>query len=296
MQQWGADRIEELTALVAAAAPGEDLSADELLTACYERPGVVLGPATGEGALALGLQRDRDGTLVAAVRLVVVHPEHRRSGVGRALLAEAEAWARDRGAERLELGGPTTFALWSGIEPDSALAALGAACGFAAGLEVRSYAVSTDFRAAPPEGVVVRRAVRDADVTAVTLQVAASWPQLSDEVARSLDHGTCHVAVVAEELTAGASPSSEGEPEIVGIGCHSVTRAGWVGPLVVAPAHRRRGNGLALLGQVCRDLMIAEMLAAHVPAVDTPEVDAFVLAAEAAVGPTRRPMSKDLTD
>mgnify|MGYP000312182257 CR=1 FL=1 len=48
------------------------------------------------------------------------------------------------------------------------------------------------------------------------------------------------------------------DPVVVGIGCHSITRAGWTGPLVVDEAYRRRGIGQALLGEICRDLMIAE--------------------------------------
>jgi GNAT superfamily N-acetyltransferase len=293
VQQWGPDRIEDLVALVAAAAPGEDLSADELLTACYERAGVVIGPASGGAAVALGLRRAGDGALVADVRLMAVEPRQRRAGAGRALLGAAERWATDRGAQRIEIGGPAPFGLWSGVDPDGALAALASACGFAAGEAIRAYAVPVAFRSAPPGGVAVRRVVRDADVIAVTLHVSATWPQMSDEIARALDHGTCHVAVRVEH-DGHLVPAPGDELEVVGVGSHSVTRAGWVGPLAVVPDARRRGVGSALLGQICRDLMIAELPEAHVPGIVDPDVDAFLRAVGAVVRPTRHPMAKDL--
>jgi GNAT superfamily N-acetyltransferase len=293
VQQWGPDRIEDLVALVAAAAPGEDLSADELLTACYERAGVVIGPASGAAAVALGLRRAGDGVLVADVRLMAVDPRQRRAGTGRALLGAAERWATDRGAQRIEMGGPAPFGLWSGVDPDSTLAALASASGFAAGEGVRAYAVPVAFRSAPPDGVAVRRVVRDADVIAVTVHVAASWPQMSDEIARALDHGTCHVAVRVER-DGHLAPAPGDDLEVVGFGSHSVTRAGWVGPLAVVPGARRRGVGSALLGQICRDLMIAELPEAHVPGIVDPDADAFFRAVGAVVRPTRHPMAKDL--
>ena len=45
----------------------------------------------------------------------------------------------------------------------------------------------------------------------------------------------------------------------MGFACHSVNRAGWIGPMATAPRVRGRGVGLALLGAVCRDLDAAEL-------------------------------------
>ena len=278
MQQWGAERIEELTALVAVAAPDDDLTADELLTALYDQPGVVLGADDASGVVAVGVGRDAAGALVASLRLVAVHPDRRRSGVGDTLLDAAEAWATDRGAERIELGGLLAFPLWPGVDPAGGLVDLAVRRGYVDRGEVRAFAVPSTFRSSPPEGVVVRRAVRDDDVTAVTLAVASNWPRRSDEVARALDHGTCHVAVA----TTPADPDGR-RGEVLGIGCHSVTRATWVGPLVVHPDARRRGVGHALLGQICRDLMIAEFPHAEVHGITDGDsaAEAFLVAAGA---------------
>jgi mycothiol synthase len=283
VQQWGADRVEELATLVASAAPQEDLTADELLTACFEQAGVVLASTAGDAAVAVGLGPASDDALVATVRLLVVDPGRRRLGLGRGLLDAAELWARSNRADRLEIGGSAPFALWPGVEPRSGLARIAAHHGFEPGATVHSFALAVDFRSSPPADVVVRRAVLDDDVAAVVLHVAGTSPRQTDEVARALEHGTCHVACDAGE--AG---------QVVGFGCHSVTRAASVGPLVVRPDARRRGVGLALLGQICRDLMIAEFRAATIDRVIQDDVVAVLDAAGAQSTGTRRAMVKQL--
>ncbi len=289
MQQWGAERIDELTALVVASVPDDDLTADELLTACYDQPGVVLGDDDGTAVVALGVGRDADGVLVASLRLLAVHPDRRGSGLGSELLEEAERWASDRGAERLELGGVLPFALWPGVDPSSALVGVAARRGYVDRGELGSFAVPAGFRSDPPAGVAIRRAVRDDDVTAVTLAAASSWARRSDEIARALDHGTCHAAFA----TTPTDPDGV-HGEVVGLGCHSVTRATWVGPLVVAPGARRRGVGHALLGQICRDLMIADFPAAEVHGVADPDIEAFLGAAGARPGRRYRVLARPL--
>ena len=159
--------------------------------------------------------------------------------------------------------------------------------------DLRSFTVPSSFRAAPPDDVVVRRAVRDDDVTAVTLAVASAWPRLSDEVARALDHGTCHAAFTA--VPADSTEPADGLGEVVGVGCHSVTRATWVGPLIVRPDRRRSGIGHALLGQICRDLMIADFRAAEVPGIAADDAEAFLMAAGATRRRDHRTMAKSLT-
>jgi GNAT superfamily N-acetyltransferase len=289
VQQWGAERIDDLTALVAASVPDDDLTADELMTACYDHPGVVLGDGDGTAVVALGVGRDGDGVLVASLRLMVVHPDRRGSGLGSKLLDEAEGWATDRGAERLELGGVLPFALWPGVDPSSALVGIATRRGYVEQGELGSFAVPAGFRAEPPAGITIRRAVRDDDVTAVTLAAASSWARRSDEIARALDHGTCHAAFAATPTDPGGAHG-----RVVGLGCHSVTRATWVGPLVVEPGARRRGVGRALLGQICRDLMIADFPAAEVHGVADPEVEAFLGSAGAVPGRRYRVLTRSL--
>ena len=264
-EQWGPDRVEELTQLVRRAMPEEDLTADELFTACYDQPGIVL--ADGRGAVAAGVGVDADGARIVSVRLLAVDTDHRRRGTAGALLAEVEDWATAQGASRVELGGGLPFPLWPAVDATSGLLPLAEARGYASTHPLTAHGVPNTFRSEPPEGVEIRRAVHDEQVAAVVIATASQWPRWSDEVARALEHGTCHVALRSD----GVGPDA-----VLGIGCHSVTRATWVGPFGVRADHRRRGIGHARLGQICRDLMIAEFPIAEVPDVHDDGVTAFL--------------------
>lgn len=268
---WGSERVEDLARVMTAGAPHEDLTVDELLTACHEQAGMVWGFRDGHGAIAAGVAHDERKRRFGVIRLLVVHPDHRGSGRGSALLTLAEHWLQERSVEWIEWMGAVPFTLSPGLEPSSPLAAFAARRGYAPRGSLDWYRVPVAFRAPAPSGVTIRRTITDEDVTAVNMFAASLVPRRSDEVARALEHGTCH----------GAFLDDSGEVTLVGLSCHSVTRAGWCGPVVVAPAFRRRRIGHALLGQVCRDLMIAEFRSLEVPAVDptADDLQAFIVAA-----------------
>ena len=268
MIHWGPERLDELVERLALAMPADDLTADEVFTACFEQSGVVL--ADDRGVVALGLGRAADARLVASVRLLITDGDPDDSG--HHLLGVAEEWARGRHAARLELGGGLPFTLWPGVDSSDAIHRVASERGFVEIDRFSAFGVPNTFRAQPPDGVDIRRARTDGELVAVTIAVAANWPQWSDEVARALEHSTCHMA-------------TEIDPEmgerVIGIGCHSVTRATWVGPFAVVAAHRRRRIGHALLGQICRDLMIAEFPIAEVPEVSAAEIETFLRSAGA---------------
>jgi len=282
---FGVDRIDDLVGLLLRCAPHEDLTPDEVLTACHEQPGIVMGTPDGESVLAVGVGREIDGSLTASIRLLAVGPNAQRSGNGKALLAHAEQWAWERGAARIVIGGSLPFSLWPGIAEESPADFLAQACGYAVETEWDSYALPVTYRAEPPAGVVIRRAVHDSDVTQVHLASAAKWSRQSDEIARALEHGTCHVAVA----------QIDGEEEVVGLGCHSVTRAGWAGPLVIDQRWTRQGVGSALLGQMCRDLMIAEFTELTIPETSDVRMQSFCAAVEAKPTIRYRRMVKTIT-
>jgi GNAT superfamily N-acetyltransferase len=173
--------------------------------------------------------------------------------------------------------------LWPGVPVESSIAALCSGRGYETHEFWQSYDVATSFRAEPPAGITIRRAVHDEDVTRVLLAATSGWPRSADEIARALEHGTCHVAL-----------RGDADPVVVGIGCHSITRAGWTGPLIVDESARRRGVGKALLGQICRDLMIAEF--DRVIAADLPDEAArsFIESTGAVASTRYQRMSKQL--
>jgi GNAT superfamily N-acetyltransferase len=268
LNEWTRGRAEDLAALAAAALPDEALSADELLTSCWDdltvdspatRPvgaGTVLAVDDGCGAVSVVVRPAVPGGLpIAFVQLVVVHPDARRAGRGHELLAAAEQFAWDQGAGEIRLEGAPPFYLWPGID-SMATEMLCLA-------ESRAYQLSgmglnmvmpSLFRAPAPDGVTIRRVLEDVDRGRVRSLIERTWPEWWPEAERAIEHGCCHGAfATVGPVSRGADPG-----EAVGFACHSVSRAGWLGPMGTDPTRRTGGIGHALVAQVCRDLMIAE--------------------------------------
>lgn len=287
LEQWGPDRLHELAELVSAAMPDEALSSEELEGVVFDGGGVVLGADDGLAAVAVVL-REPGGAPVASVALAVVHPSARRAGRGRELLEAAEAWAGEQGAAAVTLGAGAPFYLWPGVEErHTGMLRLAERCGYEESPRWQiDMALPVGFRSAAPEGVVTRRVRSETDVAGVLGLAEAEWPAWRAEVERAIGHGTCHAAFVA------ASEDPQGAAtEAVGFACHSVSRAGRVGPMAVRPDHEGRGIGRALLGQVCRDLELAEFDVAHVSWVGPYE---FYAALGAEVCATYRNLTKIL--
>jgi mycothiol synthase len=279
--EWEAECAGELAALVAAALPDEGLTQDELRACCWDGAGRVLALAGGDGAVSVCL-RVRDERRLAYVRLLAVAPDAQGRGHGRRLLEAAHEWAfGTAGADEIQVGGSAPFYLWPGVDvrwlPALALfesagytplgAALNLRCsvatgdeakdgsarggaGTAGGREGRSVAgeaVGTLERPAgrgPIGAVSLRRLLAPDDVHAVVGSCAEHWPHWQAELERGIERGTAHGAF---------APGGD----FAGFGCHSVNRAGWIGPLATHPAHRRQGVAAALMAALLRDLAAA---------------------------------------
>ncbi|MGE3619700.1 MAG: GNAT family N-acetyltransferase [Acidimicrobiia bacterium] len=240
--RWSGPVLDRLVELCDLALPGEALHPDEL-EACGEAPAEVLGTDRGDAALVLVPDGD---TGTWCVPLVVVVPARQDLGVGGRLLDEAVARARRHGATRLVLGGPLRAGrhLWPGVDVrHQRMVGLAESRGFRWGPARVTLGCAATVRAPVPGGVDVERALGDEAGAAVLGWVDTACPDRRDEVVRALEHGSCLVA--------------RGERGVLGVVCHSVARIGWIGVLVVDPAHRRAGVGAALLGAACRDLMSA---------------------------------------
>ncbi len=234
----------ELERLVSAALPDEGLTAADLETCCY-------GPDTevvGDEHAAVVVTVKRYGDLAAAwLVLVAVHPDHRRSGRGRALVEESAARARDAGAVDLHLGTAIPRYVWPGVDfRFTAALSLFEAMGFQPYGAACNMVISTTFRADSPAGVTVECEAGDAAVELA----ARSFPHWVDEVQRATGVGTCHAA------RAGG--------DTIGFACHSVNRRGWIGPMATDPVRQHGGVGRALLGAVCTDLEIGGLAEADI--------------------------------
>lgn len=291
METWGRSRLGDLVALTDAALPSENLTGDELLASCWEDPdpAIVLGRPDGSGAIS-GVVREMRGRRVAFVQLVAVRPERRRQGLGRALVEGLAGWAFDEGAGdavALAVGGGSPFYLWPGVD----VRAFAALCLFESlgfrpvGAELNlsfPSRLAPSLSPAPADAAPeVRRALDDDDAARTLDFVGRHWPGWRAEAERSLEHGSCHIAV-------------SGAGVVVGFACHSVNRLGWLGPMGTDPARRAAGIGRALLDAVATDLRVAGLESVEVSWVGP--VGFYAKAAGASVSRTFRTLRLDRPD
>lgn len=250
VEVWGAERATELAALWAAAVPGEPLSEDELVGVLWDTPGVVLATADGAGVVA-ATTYETDGVLWGSVRLVVVHPDRQRRGVGRSLVAAAESWMARDGAVLGGFGAERPQYLFPGVDfTNVAGLCLAEDCGYEPADASFNMSLPTEVRAPTPAGVELRRVVTDADAAAVLAMVGTHWPGFADEVVPGIEAGGVHGAFV--------------DGRAVGFCAHSVSRLGWIGPLGTDPDFAGAGIASALTAAACADLMVAGLGRAEV--------------------------------
>jgi GNAT superfamily N-acetyltransferase len=255
MQVWDRARAEELTGIVDAAMPSENLSADELVACLWDDRDATVVLATDDGeAAAAAVVREVRGRRVGFVQLVATKPNARRRGHARDLVTGLRDWALDeQAAVAMQAGGGAPYYLWPGVDATATPAlCLFESLGFAPHRTEFNMTFTTRHRAPVPDGVSVTRVLDEADAAAGLSFVDTHWPNWVAETERAVDHGSCHIAKAA----------SDGK--VVGFGCHSVNRLGWLGPMGTDPVRRHGGLGNALLSAIAKDLMAAGLASVEV--------------------------------
>jgi mycothiol synthase len=253
MERWDRSHAAELVSLTDLALPGENLTEDDLVACLWEDddPTVVFALP---GGVAAAVARQVGDRRVGFVQLVAVAPSARRQGHGRRLMAAVEEWAfGEQLALSLQVGGGAPFYLWPGVDVHATAAlCFFEALGYAPSGSELNMSFPSRHRAPVPPGLVLRRALEEDDVVAGLAFVGRLWPRWVAETRRAVEHGTCQFAFT----TTDEGPGGE-RPSVVGFGCHSVNRLGWLGPMGTDPEHRHAGLGNALLGAIATDLMAA---------------------------------------
>ena len=187
------------------------------------RPVAVRGDPS-VGVVATAVRRGQ-----AHVRLLVVDPARRRQGLGSDLLADAEADLSGRGP--IVVGADAPDYMFPGADTTE--------IGLLTLLERRGYRrVDTTFNMSvdlaslpsPPDVAEVHAKIDGGELRAFT---TAHYPGWTDEALWAHAAGTIVATLDADGLS--------------GFCAWDVTRQGWLGPMAVRPAERRRGTGTPLV-------------------------------------------------
>lgn len=213
-----------------------------------ERAVVALRGGAAAG-FAMAVRRGDRGV----IKLLAVHPRHRRQGVGSALVDRvARGWSGE-----IRVGESPPNYLVPGVdEADGALRAFFGALGFE--WFETTHNLRVDLRELPadtspgPAGYRIARALpRDADAVARLLD--RNWRAWQGEVDTALARGRLFLAWK--------------DGEVAGFSAHDANNfgTGWFGPMGTDPAHRGQGLGRLLLIRSLEDLRAMGMPEAVIP-------------------------------
>jgi len=267
------DRVPEVAALCRVALDlADDAAEADVIVDRLRHPGPLPGSAgdrrtTGWvavlGASVVGVALGSTGygdPAVGHVDLIAVHPDHRRHGLGRALLARVEQALAGFGAASVALVGNAPVYAWPGIDVRyTAAVCLAKASGYertdiawnmTADLTPGSPALAPT---APAEarladaGVAVRRAV-PADVAGLVEFARSQFgPGWGAEVSESLG---IHYAVR--------------DGAVLGFACWGSSRPSYFGPMGTAAAARGLGVGGVLLRRCLREQQASGLSSAQI--------------------------------
>jgi GNAT superfamily N-acetyltransferase len=224
-----------LAELCEVAMPHERLLAAELEHLCFGAGDEIVGDERGTAVL----QTRRFGETVAAwLVLVAVHPAEQHKGRGAALVRAVADRAHAHGAREVLLANAVPRYVWPGVDLGNTRAGmLLESCGFERSGLALNMTIPTAFaRAAPPDITIERETGDGAREFA-----RRAYPHWVPELERAVALGNAFAARADGGRT-------------IGFGCHSVNRAGWIGPMATDPGAQTRGVGSAVLGAITGDL------------------------------------------
>ncbi|RKN17162.1 GNAT family N-acetyltransferase [Micromonospora musae] len=238
------------------AAEADAIVATLWLRAVADRPGFTLGAYRGSelvGAL-IGSMAAADQRL-GHVDLVAVTPEHRRRGVARALLAEAERRLAGLGAAEVLLAGNPPFYAWPGIDVRYTPAVCAAsALGYQQDRTAWNMTADLSYDDSPAlrSTAAAERRLAGAGVT-VRAAGPGDLPALAE-----LAEGTFGGSWAAELAGSVGRPGAgchlaERDGAVIAFAAYGSSRPSWFGPMGTAPAAEGSGIGGVLLRRCLRD-------------------------------------------
>ncbi|MGO9874502.1 MAG: GNAT family N-acetyltransferase [Acidimicrobiia bacterium] len=229
-----------LAALCRAAMPQEGLTVEELSYLCF---GVSADGDVDEvvgderGAAVMQVQRFGEHVAVWLV-LVVVDPAHQSGGLAKELVRAVIDRAAALGAHDVLLASAIPRYVWPGVDTaNTRVGMLLETLGFERDWVGINMAIDTSFRRPAPAGIGVEL---ETGSGAHDFAVVA-YPHWVPELDRAVELGTAVAARARDGHT-------------IGFACHSVNRAGWIGPMATDPTCQHGGVGSAVLAGVCVEL------------------------------------------
>lgn len=212
---------------------------------CAESGGELAGFAMA------ALWRSPD-TLRGSVKLLAVAPEHRRKGIGSALLKATEERLLERKVETIRIAETSPNYLTPGLDvrytpgwvfvQKHGYEKIGETFNLEADLTAEDWSTEEKEKALVEEGITVRRA-DESDRPTLEALLDTHWPGWRSEVARALSNEpiTLHIAVRDET--------------VLGFSAYDANNlgTGWFGPMGTTPEARGLGIGRVLLRRCLRN-------------------------------------------
>jgi GNAT superfamily N-acetyltransferase len=223
--------------LVEQSLPGEEDRAVLLGSILRDAPGKRrIGALVGDGGDPIGLLTLGIVDVTATIELLVVHPDARGRGAGRALLAVAEDAARRAGAERIAAGGGARRYLWPGVG-SSRTAALALFLRHGYRRTGVSFNMGVELAGLPPvpaprAGISVVPFGEDPAIDAAAIEVAGSFS----------DGWRFEVGLAVSQPESGGFAAVR-DGRVLGFVAHSVFRPTLFGPLGTVEDARGTGIG-----------------------------------------------------
>ncbi|HEY3078865.1 MAG TPA: GNAT family N-acetyltransferase [Chloroflexota bacterium] len=247
------DELEAVVDLLDVASTFDRFPLQQVLEATLDDPGVdpelLLGVRDGERliAAAVGVTRPELGQ----VKIFVVHPEHRRQGIGSALLAELEKRLAARGAKSVRFFADAPHYLRPGVDfRDTPFISFlerrryeqrRAVCNMLSDLATARLDTAADEARLGTAGFEIRR-LAQADAAAFEEYLLERWtPGWRTEAMRSLRRNPVSTHVARRD------------GRIVGFASHSVSGPGEFGPMGTNQELRGQGVGAVLLRRCLAD-------------------------------------------
>lgn len=192
-----------------------------------------------------------DGLEIGHLKLLLVAPDYRRQGIGRALLAALEERCRAAGCQRVTTAGHPPIYLWPGVDTRytplicllqaAGYRKAGEAINLTIDLKSRCFATAHAEADLANENIHIRRLVRsDRERLSAYLEErwGANW------------HAEALLALRKEPATGFIAERAD---RIVGFAAYDAARRGWFGPMGTDPDLRGKGVGSVLLLRCLRD-------------------------------------------